>query len=67
MTRNWISDPPITKTSLEIFVTTTPPEEEKDQFLRFIRQILSWDPDVRATSNEIIPDEWLMRSNEELL
>ncbi|KAJ5953482.1 kinase-like protein [Penicillium verhagenii] len=43
------------------FVTTIPPGEEKDQFLRFIRKVLAWDPEVRATSNEIIPDEWLMR------
>ncbi|PGG99066.1 CMGC/SRPK protein kinase [Helicocarpus griseus UAMH5409] len=59
---NWIYDElPIPKTSLEDFVTTIPPGEEKDQFLRFIRKILTWDPKARATSNEIIPDEWLMR------
>ena len=29
-------------------------------FLRFIRKILTWDPEVRATSNELIQDEWLM-------
>ncbi|KAJ5796120.1 protein kinase [Penicillium psychrosexuale] len=61
ITGNWISEPPIPKTSLEDFVTTIPPGEEKDQFLRFIRKILTWDPEVRATANEIIPDEWLMR------
>ncbi|KAI2726113.1 hypothetical protein CBS147332_3000 [Penicillium roqueforti] len=58
---NWISEPPIPKTSLEDFVTTIPPGEEKDQFLRFIRKILIWDQEVRATANETIPDEWLMR------
>ncbi|KAF9248005.1 hypothetical protein DTO013E5_5034 [Penicillium roqueforti] len=58
---NWISEPPIPKTSLEDFVTTIPPGEEKYQFLRFIRKILTWDQEVRATANEIIPDEWLMR------
>ncbi|KAJ5578133.1 protein kinase [Penicillium hispanicum] len=64
---NWVSEPPIPKTSLEDFVTTIPPGEEKDQFLQFIRKILTWDPDVRATANEIIPDEWLMRPVEEML
>lgn len=29
-------------------------------FLRFIRKLLTWDPEVRATSNELILDEWLM-------
>ncbi|KZN92551.1 Serine/threonine-protein kinase [Penicillium chrysogenum] len=58
---NWVSEVPVPKTSLEDFVTTIPPGEEKDQFLRFIRKVLTWDPEVRATSNEIIPDEWLMR------
>ncbi|KAJ5562174.1 protein kinase [Penicillium sp. DV-2018c] len=58
---NWISEAPIPKTSFEDFVTTIPPGEEKDQFLRFIRKILTWDPEVRATSYEIILDEWLMR------
>jgi hypothetical protein len=61
MTGNWVSEVPVPKTSLEDFVTTIPPGEEKDQFLRFIRKVLTWDPEVRATSNEIIPDEWLMR------
>ncbi|KAK2809539.1 hypothetical protein FQN50_003807 [Emmonsiellopsis sp. PD_5] len=56
---NWISEPPIPKTSLEDFVTAIPPGEEKDQFLRFIRKILTWDQEARATSNEIILDEWL--------
>ncbi|KGO74117.1 hypothetical protein PITC_021750 [Penicillium italicum] len=64
---NWISEAPIPKTSLEGFVTTIPPGEEKDQFLRFIRKILTWDPDARATANEIIPDEWLMRPVEDML
>ncbi|QSS66292.1 protein kinase [Histoplasma capsulatum] len=38
-----------------------PPGEEKDQVLRFIRKILTWDQEARATSNEIILDEWLTR------
>jgi serine/threonine protein kinase len=58
---NWASEPPIPKTSFEDFVTTIPPGEEKDQFLRFIRKILTWDPEVRANSYELIQDEWMMR------
>ncbi|KAM5473342.1 hypothetical protein MferCBS49748_001156, partial [Microsporum ferrugineum] len=58
---NWVSEPPIPKTSFEDFVTTIPPGEEKDQFLRFIRKILVWDPKVRANSYELIQDEWMMR------
>ncbi|MCJ1373452.1 hypothetical protein MMC20_004680 [Loxospora ochrophaea] len=64
---NWASEPPIPKTSLEDFVTTIPPGEEKELFLKFIRKILTWDPEVRATANEIIPDEWLMRPLEEMM
>ena len=59
-TGNWISEPPIPQTSLEGFVTFISLGEERDMFLRFIRKILTWDPEVRATSNELIQDEWLM-------
>ncbi|KAI2726238.1 hypothetical protein CBS147332_3125 [Penicillium roqueforti] len=62
---NWVSEPPIPKTTLEEFVTTIPPGEEKDQFLRFIRKILTWDPEVRADSYELMQDEWMMRHSSE--
>jgi serine/threonine-protein kinase SRPK3 len=65
-TGNWVSEPPVPKTSFEDFVTTIPPGQEKDQFLRLIRKILTWDPEARATSNGIILDEWLMRPVEEI-
>ncbi|KAG5287886.1 protein kinase [Histoplasma capsulatum G186AR] len=58
---DWVSEPPIPETSFENFVTSIPPGEEKDQFLRFIRKILTWDPEVRANSYELIFDEWMMR------
>ncbi|EDN10327.1 predicted protein [Histoplasma mississippiense (nom. inval.)] len=58
---DWVSEPPIPETSFENFVTSIPPCEEKDQFLRFIRKILTWDPEVRANSYELIFDEWMMR------
>ncbi|RAL10301.1 kinase-like protein [Aspergillus homomorphus CBS 101889] len=58
---NLISEPPIPNISLEEFVTTIPPGEEKDQFLRFIRILLTWDPEKRVTSIDGVPDEWLTR------
>ncbi|KAJ0415599.1 kinase-like protein [Aspergillus carlsbadensis] len=61
---NWISEPPIPQLSLETFVTTIPPGEEKVLFLKFIRNLLTWDPDTMASANGSIPDEWLMRPNE---
>ncbi|EEP77012.1 predicted protein [Uncinocarpus reesii 1704] len=57
----------IPKTSLEGFITTIPRGEEKEQFLSFIRKLLTWDPEARATSSEIILDEWLMRPNETMV
>ncbi|KAL2848820.1 kinase-like protein [Aspergillus pseudoustus] len=64
---NWIAEPPIPKTSLEDFVTTIPPGGEKDLFFKFIRKILTWDPAIRASANEIISDEWLMKPCEEMI
>lgn len=58
---NWAFEPPVPKPSFEDFVTTISPGEEKDQFLRFIRKILTWDPEVRANSYDLIQDEWMMR------
>ena len=52
---------PIPQTSLEEFVTVIPPGEEKEVFLRFIRKMLTWDPEPRAPANELFEDEWLMR------
>ncbi|EEP82159.1 predicted protein [Uncinocarpus reesii 1704] len=57
----WVCEVPIPKNSLEDFVTTFEPGEEKDQFLRFIRKMLTWDQEARATSIELISDEWLTR------
>ncbi|CAK1361676.1 unnamed protein product [Cercospora beticola] len=59
---NWNSEPPIPSTSLEEFVTTITPGEEKDLFLRFVRRLLTWDPHDRATANEIFTDPWLMKT-----
>ncbi|RDW70454.1 uncharacterized protein DSM5745_07965 [Aspergillus mulundensis] len=57
---NWrLSEAPIPRTSLEDFVTVIPPGEEKDLFMKFIRRMLAWDPEARATANEIVDDAWL--------
>ncbi|OQD95933.1 hypothetical protein PENSOL_c018G11192 [Penicillium solitum] len=58
---NWASEPPIPQTSFEESIATIPPGEEKVQFLRFIRKILTWDPEVTANSYELIQDEWMMK------
>ena len=28
--------------------------------MTFVRKMLTWDPEVRETTNELIEDEWLM-------
>lgn len=58
---NWTYDFPIPQTSFEDFVTVIPPGEEKDLFLKYIRKQLTWDPEVRAQSFDLLRDEWLMR------
>ncbi|KAI9662922.1 MAG: hypothetical protein M1821_007969 [Bathelium mastoideum] len=64
---NWTSETPIPKTSLEDFVTTIPPGEEKELFLRFIRKMLTWDPKSREESADIVLDKWLMKPNDEMM
>lgn len=60
-TGNWaLAECPIPQTSFEDFVTTIDQGEEKELFLRFIRKMLTWDPEPRATANELAEDEWLM-------
>ena len=61
---NGVSNPPIPQTSFEDFVITIPPGEEKDTFLRFILEMLAWDPETQATANEMIQDEQHMQSVE---
>ncbi|GIK07106.1 hypothetical protein Aspvir_002761 [Aspergillus viridinutans] len=34
--------------------------DEKDDFLRFLRRMLCWQPEDRATANELLFDPWLM-------
>ncbi|RAL14126.1 uncharacterized protein BO97DRAFT_433244 [Aspergillus homomorphus CBS 101889] len=35
--------------------------DEKDDFLRFLRRMLSWLPEERATAKDLLFDPWLMR------
>jgi hypothetical protein len=62
---NWASKPPFPKTSFEDLVTTIPPGEEKYQFLRLIRRILTRNMEARANSYELIYDERMMRTPSE--
>lgn len=34
--------------------------DEKDDFLRFLRRMLCWQPEERATAKELLFDPWLM-------
>jgi serine/threonine protein kinase len=34
--------------------------DEKDEFLRFLRRMLCWQPEERATAKELLFDPWLM-------
>jgi serine/threonine-protein kinase SRPK3 len=56
---DWIVDYPVPDTTLENFVTTIPPGEERTQFLNFIRKIFTWDPAKRMTSKQFWEDEWV--------
>ncbi|KAF3482748.1 CMGC/SRPK protein kinase [Arthroderma uncinatum] len=58
-TGEYIGGAPIPQTSLEEFVTVIPPGDEKDKFLQFIRKMLTWDPEERKPSIELLTDEWL--------
>jgi serine/threonine-protein kinase SRPK3 len=35
--------------------------DEKDDFLRFLRRMLCWLPEGRATAEELLFDPWLMQ------
>ena len=67
MIGQWASEPPILQTSLGDFVTTIAPGKERQLFLKFIRKILTWDPEVRAMANELVEDEWLMMPFDEAM
>ncbi|KAH7179933.1 kinase-like domain-containing protein [Fusarium flagelliforme] len=37
--------------------------EEKGRFIRFIKRMLKWDPDERATASELLEDPWLNQND----
>ncbi|RBR18927.1 uncharacterized protein FIESC28_05849 [Fusarium coffeatum] len=37
--------------------------EEKGKFIRFIKRMLKWDPDERATASELLEDPWLNQND----
>lgn len=37
--------------------------DEKGKFIRFIKRMLKWDPDKRATASELLEDPWLNQNN----
>lgn len=61
----WNGEISIPETSLDDFVTAIAPGQEKENFLKFIRKILTWDPEKRETANELIEDEWLMMPDDD--
>ena len=34
-------------------------DENKERFLRFMRKMLTWDPEERQSAKELLMDEWL--------
>lgn len=57
---NWtMSSIPIPNTPLEDLTTAVPVGLERYAFITFIRKMLTWDPDVRETAEELVFDVWL--------
>ncbi len=51
---------PEPQVSLEDFVTTIAPGQEKEQSLSFIRKMLQWRPEDRLDPDDLLQDEWLV-------
>jgi hypothetical protein len=62
-TGNWISEIPIVRTSFEEFITVIDPGPEKDCLMRFIRELLTWQPETRLTAEQLIHAQWLVKSS----
>lgn len=56
---NWKGPAPITDQSLEKLEHQLD-GADKDEFLRFLRRMLCWAPEDRATAKELLFDPWLM-------
>ena len=57
----WISTIRIPDMSLESLETRLE-NEDKAEFLRFMRRFLQWDPEMRATAADLCDDPWLKLS-----
>ena len=36
--------------------------EEKQKFIRFVKRMIKWNPDERATAKELAKDPWLLEN-----
>lgn len=57
ITGNWLGLAPIPEgQTMEALETRL---EDKSGFLRFIRRVLTWMPEKRATAKDLLQDPWL--------
>lgn len=56
---NWKGVTPLPDYNLETLEERLE-SDEKDDFLRFLRRMLCWIPEERATAEELLFDPWLM-------
>lgn len=54
----------VAETSLEA-ESTALEGEPKAEFLRFLKRMLQWDPDKRASARELLKDPWLVISQDD--
>lgn len=59
MSGNWKGVTPLPDYNLETLEERLE-SDEKDDFLRFLRRMLCWLPEERATAKELLFDPWLM-------
>ncbi|KGO77686.1 hypothetical protein PITC_071690 [Penicillium italicum] len=57
---NWKGAAPVPESNLEALEERLK-GDEKDDFLRFLRRMLCWLPEERASAKELLFDPWLMR------
>lgn len=55
---NWKGNPPLSLDTLESRLKDFP-SESKDGFLSFLRSMLRWRPEDRATARDLLNDPWL--------
>ena len=55
----WAGKADIQASRLLAEVVTTMESSENDLFITFMRKMLQWDPEARATARELLEDKWL--------